>query len=816
MQQPLTIIFATCFFVITALLSLNASVPVNYDVVPKYHTIKKGEDLKSIGHKYKVSEVFLKRWNRKQTEKGFDVGQVIVIGHVTELKDISKVVGKKVFAPVKEEPIYYKVMRGESLLDISEKFDEDITDLILWNDLYLTVNLRPGQKIIRGFSFKPNMKYIKDLYNRPDIAKALGRKKTDSSTNKKVVQAPPKKKVRVPTPPPPPTPKIVQQRSPTPVRQVSPRPVTPTPVLSRQVNPNFIYHQMQVGETLYEIAGRYGVTINQLFQWNNIDARKAFVPTGESIIVGLKQQVAPPNRPLVQEPYSPASTNQKPTKEKEELITTEKEIEKESLPEDSDLENNHEEMLATQLPTEGTQQDTDSSTLFMGEEGLGEMIEDDSTFTDPTLYESVDSLYTSDTEHIATPSDTQAESLDFPILESESKGTQNTQVSNPKRKVANHHFLKRICEFVILTTILSLIGIWLIVWGKRIFFPAQKTDQHSSKRQRTRSLLQKIARSYNHPDQAEKDILAPFRSGSEIHLTQDALLQIFPSGFFLRSSNRKVCVEELVKIKKEQPQNTDLFKAIYLLLDLEEDSLKKLRGTDIELQMEAIDELTYLEYNDAQAEIKSLINHPQAGLRTHARFAMIDLANLDDHTLDFVNELQQPLTNWEQLHIMQLLKQKRSTQTLPDFSTLINSEKKWQTQFALRLIAEFQQNSSIPDVLRLLHDEDTDIKRTAIHTLGKLHNDIAVPTLKELYQQTSEMPVKKQIISALSNVATEEDIPFLEETLQNGNYEISFLSAKSLMTIGNKGLNSLLEIKKQADQQLIGIINRAQYHVIPK
>ncbi len=791
-------------FLLTILFSfvnMAASVPANFDVVPKYHTIKSGETLESISKKYKVSKIFLKRWNTKQKNKGFKSGQIIIIGHVTELKDISKVVGKRVFAPVKEVPIYHRVKRGESLLDISEKFDEDITDLILWNDLYLTVNLRPDQKIIRGFSFQPDMNYIKELYNRPDIAKALGRQKEIPVASKPVKQAtPPPPPKQTPPPPPiqPKTPRIVQ----TPRRLTPPPPPAPprpAPVLYNNGNPNFIYHQMQAGETLYAIAGRYGVTINQLFQWNNIDAQKAFVPTGSPIIVGEVHQEQI-NRP---------EYNEQQLNPVENIVVNDNEA---TLSPKTEIVENNQPVIEDD-PT--LIEETDSLLVASDstENLIGEDINSESEIPiDTTNY---DSLMVASASVTDTPNKEQAtEKADFPILIPNNQ-TNGTKINNPKKIPPNYRSLFEICQFIILTTVLSLIGIWLFVWGKRIFFPDKKTDQSSSKRQRTQSLLQKIALSYNHPKQATEDILAPFRSGSEIHLTQDALLQIFPSGFFLRAGNRKMCIEELVKIKQEQPHNTELFKAIYLLLDLEDDSLKKLRGTNIELQIKAIDELTQMEYSDALPEIQALMNHPQAGLRSQARIAMIELTPSDAHTLAFVNELQQPLTDWEQLHIMRFLKQRSKSQALPDFGNLIDTNKNWQSQFGLRMIAEFKQNSSIPDVLRLLHHEDIDIRRTAVETLGKLRNDIAVPTLKELYQQEQEDIIKQQIVQAMSNIATEEDIPFLEQSLLNKNYDISYQSAKTLIALGNKGRNSLINIKKQADERLLGIINRAQYQIAP-
>ena len=105
------------------------------------HIVAKGENLKTIAAKYKVSQAKIKQWNNLKNSS-LQLGQELIVSSVdnTAIVEIAK--------PNKKQNVKdYLVRKGDSLFSISKKFPGvTIADLKKWNNIK-DDGLKPGMKL---------------------------------------------------------------------------------------------------------------------------------------------------------------------------------------------------------------------------------------------------------------------------------------------------------------------------------------------------------------------------------------------------------------------------------------------------------------------------------------------------------------------------------------------------------------------------------------------------------------------------------------------------------------------------------------------
>lgn len=126
--------------------------------------------------------------------------------------------------PVDLVAVTYTVKKNDSLLGLADLFDTRVSDLRNWNDISYTSKINVGQKLT---VYVPSSK--KEFFSSLDV---------QSSTEKNI---------------------------------------TVTNVNNSKNS--YIYHKVLRGETLKSIAGKYGVKIDNIREWNNISGNKILAGT---------------------------------------------------------------------------------------------------------------------------------------------------------------------------------------------------------------------------------------------------------------------------------------------------------------------------------------------------------------------------------------------------------------------------------------------------------------------------------------------------------------------------------------------------------
>jgi len=189
------------------------------------HTVRNGEDLSTIAKKYgtTVWAICDVKENKIKNRNRIKAGKVLLVP-VPPDKYKKAVRSSAPFTPPADrEKTYYTVRRGDNLSVIAARFQTSISSLRKWNRLYRKRFIYPGQRLV--------------VWVKPGYAKKANVKKTPSQ-----------------------------------------------PYSETSIGPNSNSHTVRKGETAWDIARAYKVSLNQLLSLNGLGG-KSIIKPGDSLLI---------------------------------------------------------------------------------------------------------------------------------------------------------------------------------------------------------------------------------------------------------------------------------------------------------------------------------------------------------------------------------------------------------------------------------------------------------------------------------------------------------------------------------------------------
>ncbi|NPA43624.1 MAG: LysM peptidoglycan-binding domain-containing protein [Chlorobi bacterium] len=115
--------------------------------LPNYviYTVKPGDYLGKIARRYRTSVAKIKKWNRLKSSR-IRVGQKLKIYTRHYVPATAKTTPSKSSAPPKGKYFYHTIRQGDTLWDISRKYNVSVRDLMRWNKVS-PGKLKPGTKL---------------------------------------------------------------------------------------------------------------------------------------------------------------------------------------------------------------------------------------------------------------------------------------------------------------------------------------------------------------------------------------------------------------------------------------------------------------------------------------------------------------------------------------------------------------------------------------------------------------------------------------------------------------------------------------------
>jgi hypothetical protein len=198
---------------------------------------------------------------------------------------------------------------------------------------------------------------------------------------------------------------------------------------------------------------------------------------------------------------------------------------------------------------------------------------------------------------------------------------------------------------------------------------------------------------------------------------------------------------------------------LYIVLALQKEAIGRLYSRRWRVKVQALSELYQMDIAGDHTQLLQLLEDKNKYVRDHARLSLIKFTS--DDPLKFLRNLNEPISQWEEFEIFELLRNK-SDYELSSLAELIRDEKEHTVvSLCLKLVVHFKQMGTINVITGLIKTADMTLRAEAITSLGKMHSSASEPYLTEIYHEQPPL-IKMAILEALGNIKSSKSLGFLE------------------------------------------------------
>ncbi len=277
---------------------------------------------------------------------------------------------------------------------------------------------------------------------------------------------------------------------------------------------------------------------------------------------------------------------------------------------------------------------------------------------------------------------------------------------------------------------------------------------------------------------------------SEIILceTEEELMQVMQQSYIQtiiykwlsRPIGKRLLLKNLIKIHRNMSGSAaGNIRWLYMHLALDQDSVKRLSSPKWHIKAKAIQELAEMKQEKYISKIYRETNNKNVYIRTEAQVAVVKLTGFEG--LRFLNVVSQPITQWQQLSLLQLLSLKNKFQwdKLPGW---LKSKNETVVEFALRLVEKYQRYEFHNEVVYCLEHPSALIRKQSIYTLKEISQPHTAHLL-EHYFLMSEKEEQLCILEVMQAIGTKEQLPFLNSLLAMEDASIQYRTHKVIRQI---------------------------------
>lgn len=238
----------------------------------------------------------------------------------------------------------------------------------------------------------------------------------------------------------------------------------------------------------------------------------------------------------------------------------------------------------------------------------------------------------------------------------------------------------------------------------------------------------------------------------------------FRRKYFLNDLLRKAFLDTLLKLHKNIiGESSEKTRALYRELKLNKYSERRLKSSSWSTVAGAICEISELGIKADLELIRPFVNHPNFFLRSEAIVAMLRLENRAD--LSFLNDLKQPLSEWQQIQLINAV-QKVRLNNLPDLEKWLQKGTEESILiFCIRIVAEYGQYNLSDQLLRLLTHPfpSAQVRKEVYRAIRHMEIYNAAQKLKQLYNY-EPADLKREILKTLDVIGLEFKLRLQEAT----------------------------------------------------
>lgn len=243
---------------------------------------------------------------------------------------------------------------------------------------------------------------------------------------------------------------------------------------------------------------------------------------------------------------------------------------------------------------------------------------------------------------------------------------------------------------------------------------------------------------------------------------------------------RKIIISTLLKLRNEiSGEMAESIDKLYVKLGLLRYSLAKLRNKKWDVIANGIRELTQFKIKAVHQIVMNNINHPTKEVRKEMQLYLVHLYAFKG--LDFLNVLETPLSEWDQIQLLEILQLKNDSEIV-DITPWLKSSNDSVVNFTLKLAKVYNQFEAKEELIKLLNHGSEDVRINTISALSHLNVLEAKNILKDSFNERS---LEEQIafLKMMENVHEHDDKVFLQEQMQHENFEIKSMAMEIMKNI---------------------------------
>lgn len=269
-----------------------------------------------------------------------------------------------------------------------------------------------------------------------------------------------------------------------------------------------------------------------------------------------------------------------------------------------------------------------------------------------------------------------------------------------------------------------------------------------------------------------------------------------------RSSVRKVLITCLITLIQEiSGEFEQIIYDVYTQAGLKKYALKKLDDSDTYRLINGIRQLNIFHVSSALDAVKKHLNHEKQTVRNEVQLYLVNILKFKG--LFFLDDLKAPLSEWNQIQILEILKNFEN-QDIHDISTWINSENEDVVLFALKLVRIYNLFDMQDLLIEKFIDATKEIRLQTISLLCYLHSIKGKNILKQEFEL---LTTEEQILffKELHQMADVLDAEFIENYVFHEEFDVK-LCAMTLLRDLDRNLFDAIKVKSE-DKESIKMIN---------
>ncbi|SDC78823.1 hypothetical protein SAMN04488104_10069 [Algoriphagus faecimaris] len=244
-------------------------------------------------------------------------------------------------------------------------------------------------------------------------------------------------------------------------------------------------------------------------------------------------------------------------------------------------------------------------------------------------------------------------------------------------------------------------------------------------------------------------------------LKTEDLLEIFPPKLFQKPLFKAVMIDRIIGLNKKMKGDfKDKLKAFYKVAGLTEITRKNLKSSRWDLITTGLVQVNEMDLFELLTEVKKHTNSSNFHVRSQSGATLLNLAPTSN--LDFLRDQKYPLSDWQQMNYLRILKFVHSSKSL-ELDKLFHSNNQSVRLFGIKLV----------------------------RMLGRLD---LLPGLKELSQRATDEE-KIELLETYETIGAHMEVDFINQCIYSKNQEVQLAAVKVAGELGDENsLNIIINL----------------------